>query len=132
MRRHLAKAGGDETVIDAVCERLLALGLLDDAALAAAYLHDGLNLRRRGRLRLRHELRGLGVDDETIDAALAEHCAADDELAAAEAFAVRRAPRLREADPATARRKLAGQLQSRGFSAEVIAVMLRRHLGEER
>lgn len=131
LERHLAAAGFDPASRAAAAVRLAELGLLDDAALAAAYIHDGLNLYHRGPLRLRWELRGLGLDDELIDAALAEHCPTELELGSAEQFAARRAPRLLRGDPATARRKLAGQLQSRGFSAGVIAQVLARHLEGE-
>jgi len=57
-------------------ERAIALLLenraLDDARVAAAYVRTALDVKGRGRLRIRRELQDIGIDGDIAAAALAE------------------------------------------------------------
>lgn len=127
LRAALLGDGHLESAVEAVIARLSDLGLLDDARFAAAYVRDGVNLRSNGRFRLRRELRALGVDEPLIDQTLDEHCPPELEQSTIAAVAAKRAARLAGLPTEVARRRLAGQLERRGFAAELVAAALDRH-----
>jgi len=116
LRRKLVDAGQDGSLCDEVLERFQAQGLVDDAAVCAAYVRDQLARKPVGRQYLRHRLQGKGVDDDTILRALDEELPRDrePELAAA---ALRR-----KAGPGGLPRERALRfLLSRGFPRGVAA-----------
>lgn len=90
LRRRLVGKGFRPVRVDACLDRLETRGLVDDAAVAAAFVRDRLRHRPRGKARLTQELRAKGVggdlatevvdrvlDDEQItELALAEQVAA--------------------------------------------------------
>lgn len=127
LRASLLLDGHPAPAVEAVIARLSELGLLDDARFAAAFVRDGVNLRSNGRFRLRRELRAAGVDESLIDQALDEHCPAEVERETVDELAAKRAARLRGLPTEVARRRLAGQLERRGFAAELVAAALDRH-----
>lgn len=125
--------------IDACLDRLEQRGLLDDEAVAAAFVRDRLRHRPRGRARLVSELRGKGVDPdtagETIDRVFDDEGASDAELAseAAEGWIRRQSATLVEAlaGPAgperdKARRRLHGYLSRRGFRGDALTQAMER------
>jgi regulatory protein len=133
-RRRLSAAGFGPAVVRACLGTLAADGLLDDRAFAEAFVRDRLHLRPRGPARLRHELRGRGVEREVADAAVARGLAdagSSDESLAVEAaleWLGGRGPRERDA-LASARfgrerdgalRRLVGFLERRGFGGDAV------------
>jgi regulatory protein len=115
-------------VIEQAVERLVDLGLLDDAAFSRYWVDNRQSFRPRGRLALRDELRRKGVDRSTIEQAIADADAEgepDAEAARAEQVARNALRRYADSpDRATFQRRLGGLLQRRGFSLDVIRPIL--------
>jgi regulatory protein len=138
LRRRLAEAGYRADLLEGVLERLVAVGLLDDAR----YAHDWVEARDRARPRgaaaLRRELAQRGVEPEVIAGALAGRAAADDpvgggdeaadaipvgadERAAALLLARRAATLARVGDPRLRRQRAYALLARNGFDPDVCA-----------
>ena len=113
-------------VAERVASRLEELKLLDDRALARG-LVESRRAAQQGDLRIRRDLRLRGLSAETVGEALAAS-ASDAVPAADRAWAAlqRRAPRLKNLDPRTARRRLEGFLFRQGFEADDVRSALRR------
>ncbi len=115
-------------VANTVLDRLAAVGLIDDAAFADAWVATRQRGRGLARRALREELRQRGVDRATAETALAQvdH---DDEKAAACALLTRRLPSLRGLPPPVQRRRLAGLLGRKGYSAGLAQQVIHEVLG---
>ena len=111
VRQYLQRKGEPEERIDAVVAKLQAHRWLDDAAFARLWVENRQAFRPRGERALRWELRRKGVDDATIEAALAEV----DSEAEAVALALQRAERWKDLDARTFRQRMLGYLTRRGF-----------------
>lgn len=105
-------------VADQVLDRLTQVGLIDDAAYAAAFVRTKQRDRALGRAALRTELRRRGVDEEPAGRALAQ---VDPEMerARAEALVAKRADAAMVAGGVAARRRLLGLLARRGYPADL-------------
>lgn len=105
----------DPETEDAVVDRLIELGLLDDAAFARQWVHERGS--KKGPLALRSELEAKGVAAEAIDEALGTVETDEEELARSLAVAhlrkVRNKPLQRQAFA------IHSMLLRRGFSAEI-------------
>jgi regulatory protein len=120
LRRKLRSKGFDRETIDATLTRLIEEKWLDDARFAAAYVRTRA-LKSKGRLRIRRELIGAGVDDETIARAVVENVNADDERERAAAVARKRLPIfVRRYGAAAARNKLTSYLLKQGYDAALV------------
>jgi regulatory protein len=109
-------------VAEEVLDRLVEVGLVDDASFAQAWF-ERQGRRLRSTTALRRELRTKGVDAEVI-ATAAETVDPEADLEAARELVRKRAPQMAGV-PAQARyRRLAGQLARRGFGPSVIAAAL--------
>jgi len=151
VRRRLRDAGYRPELVDGAVERLLALGYLDDAAFARAWVESRDRAHPRGARALRDELRRKGVAAGVVEEAIAareaaatggdpEGAAADtgsggrasstagDLDAAARLLERRGASLLRETDPRRRRAKAYSLLARSGFdpdaSREAIAAWL--------
>jgi len=89
-------------------------GYLDDARVAETLVETLSTRKRMGESAIARELRGRGLDDATVHAAL-ESVDRDDEFERADELARDRARRLRGLDPDTAMRRLVAFLVRRGF-----------------
>jgi regulatory protein len=99
-----------------VLDRLVEVGLVDDAAYAQSWVrsrHAGRGLARRA---LAHELRHRGVADEVAAEAL-DTLDPDEERATALALVSRRLPATRGLPPEARTRRLAGLLARKGYPA---------------
>lgn len=126
LRQRLRRKGFGAVAVGQVLERLLASGLLDDAAFGRYLIDNRQRLRPRGARALRAELRQKGLDRETIEAAMADY-GGDADAERARALAVARAalPRYAGApDRAAFERRLGGFLQRRGFGLDTIRPIL--------
>ena len=120
LRRKLRSKGFDRETIDATLARLSEEKWLDDARFAAAYVRTRA-LQSKGRLRIRRELIGAGVDDETIARAVVENVNADGERERAVAVARKRMPIfVRRYGAAAARNKLTSYLLKQGYDAALV------------
>lgn len=134
LRRRLQQKGFRPARIDPCLDRLQEKGLIDDAAVAAAFVRDRLRHRPRGRARLVSELRakGLSTDlaDEAVDRVFEDEEVSDADLSleVVERWVSRQGPSLlaalasRESAPERdrARRRLAGYLGRRGFRGDAL------------
>ncbi len=111
----LRRKGVPDSAAAAVLDRLGAVGLIDDEALAntfAAAAHQERGLSRRA---VAVKLRQRGIDEPVVQSALAQ-IDGDSELAAAHALAARKLRSLAGLEPGVQARRLVGLLARRGYS----------------
>lgn len=120
LRTHLQRKSFEDDVINAVVEYLTGLELLDDTAFANYWIDQRETFRPRSRFALGQELRQKGIDRKVIDAVLEDV----DELAAARRVVDKRADRWANLPEDAYLEKMAGFLQRRGFSYEIIREVL--------
>lgn len=116
VRTHLRRKSFEEDDIDQVVEYLTTLDLLNDVTFAAYWVEQRETFRPRSRFALSQELVKKGISRDVIDSALEEV----DELAAARRAAEKRAYRWADLPEEAFWKKMAGFLQRRGFSYEII------------
>jgi regulatory protein len=124
--RLLARKRVEPAVIDTVVGELGEQGYLDDARFAQRFAEDRRRLDGWGAERIERRLLALGVERDTVAAAVA--CQGpDDELAAALALLRRRFP----GPPATPRdcERALGMLVRKGYELELAHDAIRRHAG---
>jgi regulatory protein len=127
----MARRGIEPEVAEAVLARLGDVGLIDDAAFAAAWVssrHTGRGLARKA---LAHELRTRGVADPLVAAAVAE-LDPDQEASTARTLAARRLAGSRGLDPAVRFRRTAALLARKGYSSALAYRVIREALEAER
>jgi regulatory protein len=122
LERVLVRKGEPAEHVAVAIQRLVALGLLDDAQFARQFIRARIAGAGLSRRRLQSELWRRGVARDVIDAALAEVMAEDevDEDAQIAEVAARKLRTLRSAEPAAARRRLYALLARRGYEASAI------------
>ena len=117
-RKALTALAGDEPAAARVVDALVEERYVDDARYAAAFVREKASLQGWGPVKIRFQLRGKGIEDEVITAALQELDPAPaavrlEKLAAAKY-------RTLAGDP-SARLKLIKYLLSRGYDYEAVA-----------
>lgn len=124
LQARLVERGNEPALAEAVVQRLLELGLLDDEAYATAFVRDGLKLRGHGRWRLARELRLRGVSGDVAELVLEREYPRDAEAEVALTLARQRASRLGGVPVETARRRVGGYLERRGLGAAAVQAAL--------
>jgi len=124
VRRNLCKKNVEDEVVEAVLERLVRAGLLDDREFSRYWVENRLQFNPRGIYALRHELRGKGVSESVIADALADF---DEEVAARRA-AEAGARRLAHLGAGDFRRRLGAYMARRGFSYAVMEPLIEEML----
>jgi regulatory protein len=119
--RKLTRRGFGSEPVAAAVRRLIELGLLNDAAYAAALARDRLEIGRKGRHRIRADLRRKGVSGSVIEQALAR---AGDETAAARALLAKVDRRYAGLEARSRYRKLRELLLRRGFGFDTVSRVL--------
>ncbi len=125
LEQRLRRYGYDGDVVTATVELLAAGGLVDDRALAGAWVRDSVRLKPKGRRALRAELTAKGVAPEDVEAALAENVDEGEEALAKRALAPR-LEALRDKGERKGRAATVSFLARRGFNAD-----LARRLADE-
>jgi regulatory protein len=126
----MARRGIAEETANRVLSRLSEVGLIDDAAFAAAWVnsrHAGRGLARRA---LGHELRTRGVAEPLVATALGE-LDPDREAATARELAARRLASTRGLDVSVRFRRAAAELARKGYSPELSYRVIREALEHE-
>lgn len=118
-----------EPVIDAVLDRMVEVGLVNDAEYAAMFVRSQRATRGLAPRMLAQELRRKGVDEALIRAEL-EAIDHDDDRALAEALVARRASLMAHLDPEVRSRRLVGMLLRKGFPQGVAFDVVRRALAD--
>lgn len=132
VRRRLAQTGYQAELIEGAIEKLLGLGVLDDAAFAQTWVESRDRARPRGERALRRELQVKGIDraivDESMEARRPEPGGADDpDVGAAEALMRRHASALaRVGDPRKRRQRAYALLARHGFDSEIASMIAAR------
>jgi len=116
IRRRLATAKVPEEAVEPVLVRLRGAGLVDDQAFASYWVENRTNFRPRSKRLLLQELRLKGLNDEQLQAALAQV----DDASSAYTIAKQRAGRFRALEHLEFKQKLGGFLARRGFNYDTI------------
>lgn len=133
-RKQLADALRKREIPDDVAEEVLSryeeVGLIDDAAFAAAWVDARHGRRGLARRALAQELRTRGVSGDLVEEALTR-VDSDDEAEAARALVDRKLRTTRGLEPQARTRRLVGMLARRGYSEGLAFRVVREALGEE-
>lgn len=131
-RELLTKLGRREYgrgVIDAAIANLKRLGYVDDEKFAQERAASQARAKKVGRRRAIQELRKAGVSASVAERATKEVYEQIDPRESALELARKKAPSLSRLDPLTAKRRLIGFLQRRGFDYETTRYAVERALG---
>jgi SOS response regulatory protein OraA/RecX len=123
----LAKKDVPVEAANAVLDRFTEVGLIDDAAFAAAWVTSRQAGRGLARRALASELRAKGVDGEVAAAAVAE-VDPQDEWDSARRLVERKVPSMRRLDRVTAERRLMGMLARKGYGGGLAGYVVREAL----
>jgi regulatory protein len=126
----LAARNVPDDISERVLDRFTEVGLVDDAAFAEAWVRSRHTTRGLSRSALRRELRGKGVDDETVAAAV-DAIGVEDEESAARALVARRLPGTRRLPREARIRRLVGQLARKGYPGGLAVRVVREALVHE-
>ena len=126
----LAKKEVPEEAANAVLDRFAEVGLIDDAAFAAAWVSTRQSGRGLAKRALASELRAKGVDGEVAAAAVAE-VDPQDEWDSARKLVERKVPSMRRLDRATAERRLMGMLARKGYGGGLAGYVVREALNAD-
>jgi regulatory protein len=120
LMQKLADKGFDGTVIGTVVDYLERMGYINDRQFAEQWASGRVRLRGFGRRRIEQELRNKGVGRDAITEAFAQVFGDETELETARSAAAKKISSLNSIDEETRRRRLAGFLERKGFSFEII------------
>lgn len=123
LSRRLHDRGFEAATVEAVLDRLAAVGLVDDVEYARAWLAGRWGRRAAGWRRLEMELSQKGVNREDIGRAraiLEQSIGAADEVETARRVIGQAARRYASLDPRVRRQRLYAMLARKGFDADVI------------
>ena len=104
-----------EADVDATVERLKELGLLNDTRYAQRFVETRLSTKPVSRRRLREQMKGHGLSDTDIEAAL-DSLDAESEEANAKAVALKFVRQFRTLDPEKRRERVLSRLIARGYA----------------
>ena len=131
VRRRLATAGYREELVEGAIERLVDLGMLDDAAFAQSWVESRDRARPRGERALRSELARKGIERQLTDDVLTERQVQtpDADADAAQRLLAGQARSLeRVADPSARRQRAYALLARSGFDPSTAGDAVRRWL----
>jgi regulatory protein len=129
LERRLVQAGFGSDAVETELDRLEQVGLIDDAAFAAAVVESRMGARGESRRAVGVKLQQAGVDREVARAAL--DGAPEDEQDRADRLARGRVARVSGLDPATGFARVSTFLMRRGYAPGVARQAARRALGLE-
>ena len=112
-------------IIAAVLEHVTRLGYLDDGKFAAQWAASRVRSRGFGRRRIEQELRIKGISREIIKGTLNSLFEEAPEAETARRETEKKLRTLTRFEPEVRRRRLAGFLERKGFSSEIIRTILR-------
>jgi regulatory protein len=120
MKKKLERRSDNKLLVQLVMARLKENGMIDDARYAKQFARQRTESRKQGRFRIARDLRGRGIPDRNIEAALAEAAQNTDEAAMVRQRVERK---LRSFRGEIDEKKLAsiyGSLLRAGFSADLV------------
>jgi regulatory protein len=120
MKKKLERRSENKLLVQLVMARLKENGMIDDARYAKQFARQRTESRKQGKFRIARDLRGRGIPDRHIEAALAEAAQNTDEAAMVRERVARK---LRSFRGEIDEKKLAsiyGSLLRAGFSADAV------------
>lgn len=81
MKQKLERRAEDKSLVKNVIDRLKQNGLIDDARYAKQFTRQRTEVRRQGKFRIARDLRGRGIPDRHIEAAIEESAETTDAAA---------------------------------------------------
>ena len=127
LREALLRKEIDEDVADAVLQKFVDAGLVDDAAFAESWVHARHRNQGLGRRALGFELRRKGVDESSVEAALST-VDGDAEEERARELVQRKLRSMGALDSTTRMRRLVGMLARKGYSEGLAFRVVREEL----
>ncbi|MEL6329379.1 MAG: RecX family transcriptional regulator [Planctomycetota bacterium] len=116
----LARRGFEREVVEAVVERLVSNGIIDDAALAESVARVSFENSPTGRRLVEAKLLRRGIDRGVAESAARDAAGDRDALADARRLAARKLRTMPASlEPDAVRRRLLGALSRRGFEPEI-------------
>jgi regulatory protein len=128
LKERLENHGIEDAVSEKVLDRFEELHLIDDAEFARTWVESRHRTKGLSRFALRHELRARGIDEETVQQALAT-VTPQGELEAAKALVIRHMKRGRGEDIARRVRRCSAMLARKGYGAETVRLAITDILG---
>jgi len=125
INRKLQDKEFEDAIIEAVLLDLERLGYVNDQQFAVQWATGRVRLRGFGRRRIEQELKSKGVGLDIIAETLREVSGADADIETAKKTVERKLPSMQALDRETRRRRLAGFLERKGFSFEIIHSVLK-------
>jgi regulatory protein len=125
MRQYLERRAEDKEAVSTIVARLREQQYLDDARYALEFVRHHAQSRRQGRFRIARELRGRGVPDRHIEAALDSIFADTDEAASVRTRLKRHLSHTRGALDQNKIASIYRSLLRAGFSSDIIRAELR-------
>jgi len=113
-----------DCIIAAVIDHCTRLGYLDDARFAMQWAASRVRYRSLGKRRIEQELKLKGIDRLVIQQALQEAIPEQDERDAARNAAEKKLRTMTSIDPQARKRRLAGFLERKGFTPDIIWSLL--------
>ena len=111
-------------VIHNVIDHLSRLGYINDCAFAAQWAYGRIKFQGIGRRRIVRELNQKGVDKNTIETIIDKTITHEDEYKAAQKAVEKKLSGMKNVAPEVRRRRLAGYLDRKGYSYDIIREML--------
>lgn len=130
LEQRLAEKGYSPAVIGEAIERMVEVGIIDDASFARNYAssrHQGRGLAKRA---ISRELHQKGIDQETIEEAL-EGVDPDAERERAIQLVRKKAPSTAGLEPQARVRRLVGMLARKGYPGNIAFSVVKEVLAEE-
>lgn len=125
VERKLVEKHFPREIIHTVLVDLDRLGYVNDPDFARQWARSRVRLRGFGRRRIEHELTGKGVSGDIISEALDGVFDDSSETDIARREAEKKLKTLGRFEPEARRRRLAGFLERKGFSSDIIGTILR-------
>ncbi len=124
VKKKLKDKGFDNSVADAVLAELTRLEYVNDRHFAHQWAAARVRLQGFGRHRIERELRQKGIGRDILAEALDSVVSEDTERKTAQEVAHKKLKTLQSVDRETRRRRLAGFLERKGYSYDVIRAIL--------
>ena len=131
MKKKLERRSENKLLVQLVMARLKENGMIDDARYAKQFARQRTESRKQGKFRIARDLRGRGIPDRHIEAALEEAAKSTDEAAMVRQRIERKLRSFRGEIDEKKMASIYGSLLRAGFSADVVRRELKALVKEE-
>ena len=131
MKKKLERRSDNKLLVQLVMARLKENGLIDDARYAKQFARQRTETRKQGKFRIARDLRGRGIPDRHIEAALEETAKTNDEGAMVRQRIERKLRSYRGEIDEKKMASIYGSLLRAGFSSDVVRRELKAVVKEE-